>query len=170
MRSALSRFELFWLSSERSEILATADDRAVEGPGLHASVMGMLRQLGVADVDTRQASCYQWRADQIEQSERCRTNLTSAHGFDNQAFFNAVDSRRREQQLSWPALARAIWEQSHVLNARRNDHPISPETIRKMGDRAGMSCQHALFLLRWLGVPPRPAGGTPPRYSALRGC
>ena len=81
-------------------------------------------------------------------------NLTSADGFDNEAFFNAVDARRRKQQLTWPALARGIWEQSHVLNERRNDHPISPVTIRKMGDRGGVSCQHALFLLRWLGVPP----------------
>ncbi len=78
----------------------------------------------------------------------------SAHGFDNQAFFHAVDTRRCEQRLSWPALASVIWEQSHALNERRNDHPISPATIRKMGERGGMSCQHALILLRWLGVPP----------------
>ena len=80
--------------------------------------------------------------------------MTSAHGFDNQAFFNALDTRRREQQLSWPALARAIWEQSRLLNQRRNDHPISPDTIRTMADRGGLSCQHALFLLRWLRVTP----------------
>jgi hypothetical protein len=76
----------------------------------------------------------------------------SAHGFDHQAFFNAVDMRRREQQLSWPALATVIWEQSRVLNERLDDHPISPATIRKMD--GGLSCQHALFVLRWLGVPP----------------
>jgi len=78
----------------------------------------------------------------------------SARGFNNQAFFEAVDTRRRAQQLSWPALATVIWEQSRVLNQRRNDHPISPNTIRKMAERDGISCQHALFLLRWLGVPP----------------
>ena len=76
----------------------------------------------------------------------------SAHGFDHQAFFDAVDTRRREQQLSWPALATVIWEQSRVLNERRNDHPISPTTIRKMAGE--LSSQHALFVLRWLGVPP----------------
>lgn len=76
----------------------------------------------------------------------------SAHTFDNQAFFDAVDKRRRELELSWPALASAIWEQSRLLNQRRNDHPISPATIRKMA--AGSSCQHALFLLRWLNEPP----------------
>ena len=78
----------------------------------------------------------------------------SADGFDNQAFFDAVDTRRRAQELSWPALAAIIWEQSRVLNQRRSDHPISPHTIRKMADGGGLSCQHALFLLRWLDVPP----------------
>jgi hypothetical protein len=75
----------------------------------------------------------------------------SPHGFDHQAFFDAFDKRQREQQLSWPALATVIWEQSRVLNERRKDHPISPATIRKPGE---LSCQHALFVLRWLGVPP----------------
>ena len=74
--------------------------------------------------------------------------------FDAQAFFAAVDARRREQQLSWPALARAIWEQSRVLNERRNDHPISPSTLRNLDHGGDLSCQHALFLLRWLQVPP----------------
>ena len=74
--------------------------------------------------------------------------MPSAHGFDGQAFFDAVDKRRRDQQLSWPALATAIWEQSRVLNERGNDHPISPATIRKAA--GGLSCQHALFVLRWL--------------------
>ena len=78
--------------------------------------------------------------------------MTSPEGFDTQAFFAAVDARRRDQQLSWPRLATVIWEQSRVLNARRNDHPISPATIRKLSE--GMSCQHALFVLRWLEVPP----------------
>jgi hypothetical protein len=63
-----------------------------------------------------------------------------------------VDARRRDEQLSWPALAAAIWEKSRVLNERRNDHPINPATIRKLAE--GVSCQHALFVLRWLEVPP----------------
>jgi hypothetical protein len=74
--------------------------------------------------------------------------------FDLQAFFEAMDARRRAQRLSWPALAIAIWEQSRVLNDRRNDHPVSPATIRKLADGRGLSCQHALFVLRWLEVPP----------------
>ena len=79
--------------------------------------------------------------------------MTSPEGFDTQAFFAAVDARRREEQLSWPALASAIWEQSRLLKDRRRDHPISPATIRKMAE-GGLSCQHALFVLRWLAVPP----------------
>jgi hypothetical protein len=78
--------------------------------------------------------------------------VTTPNAFDHLAFFVAVDSRRRAQQLSWPALAAAIWQQSRVLNEQRADHPISPATIRKIAD--GTSCQHALFLLRWLAVPP----------------
>ena len=78
----------------------------------------------------------------------------SAHRFDNQTFFDAVDKRRRAQQLSWPALATVIWEQSRVLNEQRHDHPISANTIRKTADGRDLSCQHALFLLRWLDVPP----------------
>ena len=67
--------------------------------------------------------------------------------------------------MSWPAVARAIWDQSRVLNEQRKDHPISVGTIRNTGERKGVSCQHALFLLRWLEVPPEtfiavPAPGT----------
>jgi hypothetical protein len=80
--------------------------------------------------------------------------MTSPKEFDTEAFFGAVDARRRAEQLSWAALATTIWEQSRALNARRNDHPISPATISKLAERRGISCQHALFLLRWLGVPP----------------
>jgi hypothetical protein len=49
-------------------------------------------------------------------------------------------------------LAKAVWEQSRLLNERRRDHPISAASIKKMGEDS--SCQHALFVLRWLGVPP----------------
>ncbi len=89
--------------------------------------------------------------------------MPSPTDFNSEAFFAAIDARRLELQLSWPALATVIWDQSRVLNERRKDHPISPATIKKAG--GGLSCQHALFLLRWLGVPPEmfidtPAPGT----------
>ncbi|MBV9511024.1 MAG: helix-turn-helix transcriptional regulator [Caulobacteraceae bacterium] len=81
------------------------------------------------------------------------------------AFFAAIDARRLQEQLSWPGLAKAVWEQSSILNARRGDHPIAAQTIRKLGERPQLSCQHALFLLRWLGRPPEafiaaPSAGT----------
>jgi hypothetical protein len=74
--------------------------------------------------------------------------------FDAHAFFAAVDARRRIEKLSWPGVAAAIWNQSHVLNGQRKDHPISPATIKGVETRGDLTCQHALFLLRWLKVPP----------------
>jgi hypothetical protein len=79
---------------------------------------------------------------------------TSQQDFDLKKFFEALDARRHEQRLSWPALATAIWEQSPILNEQRSDHPISPATIRKLAEGRGLSCQHALFVLRWLDTPP----------------
>jgi hypothetical protein len=76
------------------------------------------------------------------------------HEFDVRKFFDAMDARRRSEQLSWSALAVTIWEQSRVLNERRKDHPISPVTLKKLAEGRGVSCQHALFALRWLNVPP----------------
>ena len=90
--------------------------------------------------------------------------MTSPRGFDLQRFFAAVDARRRDEQLSWPALTAAIWEKSRVLNKRRSDHPISPATIRKLAE--GVSCQHALFVLRWLGVPPETFIAVPKQGTA----
>ncbi|GAB3916680.1 hypothetical protein GCM10011575_25270 [Microlunatus endophyticus] len=72
--------------------------------------------------------------------------------FDHEAFFVAMDGRRQQQGLSWTGLATAIWEQSRVLNEQRGDHPISPGTLSGMRRRA--SCQHVLFVLRWLGRAP----------------
>jgi hypothetical protein len=93
--------------------------------------------------------------------------MAGAGDFDHQRFFATVDARRQASGLSWPGLARALWEQSALLNARRPvDHPISAATIRKLGESGrGLSCQHALFVLRWLDMPPEafildPAQGT----------
>jgi len=80
--------------------------------------------------------------------------MTATREFDLSALFAAVDAQRREQQLGWPGLATAIWQQSRALNERRDDHPISPATIRQLAEGRGLSCQHALFVLRWLGLPP----------------
>jgi hypothetical protein len=68
--------------------------------------------------------------------------------------YDALDRQRLERDLSWRQVAEAIWEQSRDLNARRNDHPIAVETITGMRRRNNISCQHALFMLRWIGRAP----------------
>jgi hypothetical protein len=74
--------------------------------------------------------------------------------FDALALFAALDAHREERGLSWSGVAREIWESSSELNARRGDHPISPATLTGMAKRGDISCQHALFMLRWLGCSP----------------
>jgi hypothetical protein len=74
--------------------------------------------------------------------------------FDGLALFTALDTQREQRGLSWPKVARHIWELSADLNARRGDHPISPATIIGVGKRGDTSCQHALFMLRWLDRSP----------------
>ncbi|MCL2418061.1 MAG: hypothetical protein FWD04_02120 [Conexibacteraceae bacterium] len=80
--------------------------------------------------------------------------MAAIRRFDAAALHAALDSRRQELGLSWPQLATQLWEQSSELNARRDDHPIATETIAKMNERGAISAMHALFILRWLGLPP----------------
>jgi hypothetical protein len=74
--------------------------------------------------------------------------------FDTLGLFEELDAQRSERGLSWRGVADEIWELSSVLNARRRDHPISPSTLTNMGKRRAISCQHALFMLRWLDRSP----------------
>jgi hypothetical protein len=74
--------------------------------------------------------------------------------FEARALLEALDRQRREEELSWPQVAEAIWAQSSELNDRRHDHPIAVETITGMQRRNNISCQHALFMLRWIGCAP----------------
>jgi hypothetical protein len=74
--------------------------------------------------------------------------------FDIGALFDALDSQRRKRGLSWQGVAQELWDQSAALNARRDDHPISASTLTGMVKRSDSSCQHALFVLRWLGRTP----------------
>jgi hypothetical protein len=74
--------------------------------------------------------------------------------FDGMALFEAMDAHRVSRGLSWPQVADELWELSAVLNSRRHDHPISPSTLSGMARRGNTSCQHALFILRWLGRTP----------------
>jgi len=74
--------------------------------------------------------------------------------FDVQALFAALDERRHAERLSWTGVANEIWLQAAELNAKRGDHPIAPATITGMPRRRDTTCQHALFMLRWLGAVP----------------
>jgi hypothetical protein len=74
--------------------------------------------------------------------------------FDIGALFDALDSQRRNRALSWQGVAQELWDQSAALNARRDDHPVSASTLTDMVKRRDTSCQHALFVLRWLGRTP----------------
>lgn len=74
--------------------------------------------------------------------------------FDIAALFDALDAQRRHRALSWQGVARQLWNQSAALNAKRGDHPISGSTLTGMAKRRDTTCQHALFMLRWLGRAP----------------
>jgi hypothetical protein len=78
----------------------------------------------------------------------------SPRGFNVYALYDALDERRRDQGLSWPGVAKAVWELSADLNDRRRDHPIAAATFTGMAKRGNISCQHALFMLRWLDRAP----------------
>lgn len=74
--------------------------------------------------------------------------------FDVAALFDSLDAQRRDRKLSWQGVAGELWEQSATLNAQRNDHPISASTLTGIAKRGDATCQHALFILRWLGRTP----------------
>ena len=83
-----------------------------------------------------------------------RQNQASVNDFDIAAMYAAMDALRTERGLSWTQVARQLWEQSAALNEQRRDHPISPSTLTGIAKRGDCTCQHALFILRWLGRPP----------------
>jgi hypothetical protein len=74
--------------------------------------------------------------------------------FDCGALYSALDAERVERGLQWFPLAAELWDQSSELNARRTDHPLCGGAIMRLPVRKAISCQHALFMLRWLGRPP----------------
>jgi hypothetical protein len=74
--------------------------------------------------------------------------------FDAAALYAALDARRIALGLSWRQVADQLWEQSAELNDRRRDHPISPSTLTAMASKPRATCQHALFMLRWLDRTP----------------
>jgi hypothetical protein len=74
--------------------------------------------------------------------------------FDAVALFEAMDAQRLARGLSWREVANQIWDLSGGLNERRRDHPISASTLTGIVKRRDTTCQHALFILRWLGAAP----------------
>jgi hypothetical protein len=74
--------------------------------------------------------------------------------FDAAALYSALDRQRGELGLSWRQVADQLWNLSAELNDRRRDHPIDPSTLTKMAKKPRTSCQHALFMLRWLDRSP----------------
>jgi hypothetical protein len=78
----------------------------------------------------------------------------SVPDFDLHALFRAMDERRIEHGLSWAGAARDMWDLSAELNARDNAHPIVGPTLMNMNRRGASTCQHVLFMLRWLGKTP----------------
>jgi hypothetical protein len=74
--------------------------------------------------------------------------------FDVRELFAALDAQRIARGLTWRGVADELWNQSVELNQRRQDHPISPTTLTGMAKRRATSCQHALFMLRWLARTP----------------
>lgn len=70
------------------------------------------------------------------------------------ALYSVLDDKRTELGISWQAVANQLWALSSDLNDRRRDHPISPSTLTNMAKNPRTSCQHALFMLRWLGRTP----------------
>lgn len=88
--------------------------------------------------------------------------------FDATALYRALDHDREARGLSWSGVAREVWQLSSTLNDARRDHPISPSTIASMGRRGDVSCQHALFMLRWLRRTPESfLPGVPERDDAV---
>jgi hypothetical protein len=93
--------------------------------------------------------------------------------FDGSALYSALDARRVELGLSWKQVADQLWQLSSELNDRRRDHPISPSTLTNMAAKPRTSCQHALFMLRWLNRNPESflmgvIDGDDPRFALPR--
>jgi hypothetical protein len=74
--------------------------------------------------------------------------------FDAAVLYQALDAKRVQLALSWNQVAHELWDLSSELNDRRRDHPISPSTLTAMAKQPRSSCQHALFMLRWLDRAP----------------
>ena len=75
--------------------------------------------------------------------------------FDCAAMYAALDAEREKRGLGWYELADELWQQSEALNAERpQDHPLCGGAVPRFGERGDISCQYAMFMLRWMGRAP----------------
>lgn len=86
---------------------------------------------------------------------RILQRMSALPTFDFGSFVDAFDRERQRRNLDWYAFAGDLWQQSAVLNERRpDDHPLCGGAVSRLRTRGEISCQYALFMLRWLGRPP----------------
>lgn len=77
--------------------------------------------------------------------------MTALAAFDCEALYDALDTARRDRGLGWYDLAEVMWQQSAELNAaREDDHQLCGGAVQRIKPRGTVSCQYALFMLRWL--------------------
>jgi hypothetical protein len=132
-------------SRQRFLISDRIKDEGFETQALAATpfVIAIEERLSYKGVFARSSSC-----DPMELMTR---TWTAKADFDIAGLFDALDAQRRDRALSWQGVAKELWNQSATLNARRNDHPIAASTLTGMAKMGDTTCQHALFMLRWLG-------------------
>jgi hypothetical protein len=82
------------------------------------------------------------------------TGVGALPAFDCGALFSALDAQRRDRGLGWRALTDELWQQSSELNEQRSDHPLCGGAILRLPKRGSISCQYAMFMLRWLNRAP----------------
>jgi len=87
--------------------------------------------------------------------------------FNTLGLYEAMEAQRMDRGLSWRQVAAELWEQSDALNASRRDHPISASTLTGIAKRRDCTCQHALFILRWLGRTPESFLVPPPAREGV---
>ena len=91
----------------------------------------------------------------IPRGARSLVGMEPRATFDCEALYNALDEQRTARGLGWYELADLLWEQSAVLNAKREgDHRLCGGAVQRLRVRDSTSCQYALFMLRWLAMAP----------------
>lgn len=76
--------------------------------------------------------------------------MTALPAFDGEALIRALDTQRADRGLTWSELADELWNQSAELNAQLADHSLCPGALVRTANRATMTCQYALPILRWI--------------------